>query len=718
MAKQGPLSGQQVANKYRLGELLGSGGMGAVYKAQDIQLHRPVAVKVMRPANPVSALELQDYTQRFQEEALRLANLKHQGIPHIYEYFEEAGRWFLVMEFIEGNTLKEYLERCGGLLPVDEVLTIGFQLADVLNYLHTPLPNKPPIIFRDLKPANVMIAPDSQVFLIDFGIARLFTPGKRQDTFVALSPGYAAPEQHGTAQTTVRSDIYSLGATMHHLLSGTHPATSPFLFAPLSIQHPPQLAMLIAHMVEIDAARRPASMAVVKDALQRMRDQTAAAGLSTNTVLAPTPPVPLAFLPATQPAQPPKATIPLAGSSSGSPFPSLGRSTPSTIGTPARGTTLAIWRPHGGARALAWSPDGQRIASGASPTERIEIRDAITGKTLIEPSDFLFDASFSWHLGEYFNSDSSWAIEAIVWSPDGKYILTGNSERPHSQYPPSSVLFWQASGQGSRYARGKFWNRERWFGLTVEEILRGDGPLNAILWSPDVSKVAVVRQRQLTVFALMVPGLRGHEPVVHSSLQNRSRRGDMWSPINGDTGPWWSVNGDAVAWSPDSTRIAWGTQNEIPVWDVRSSQQGGHHLLTYRQHRSPIVVVSWSPDGRQITSRSADGSGQVWDAGSGQTLATFTAPVEGERYWVYLVDTTRERSAISPDGVLTAVATDDGVELRTVARGDTIFVYRGHFSDKTAQYWSPHVNALAWSPDGTRIAFARFDGTIYIWRAV
>lgn len=156
---------------------------------------------------------------------------------------------------------------------MDEVLKIGLQLADVLHYLHLRQPH--PIIFRDLKLANVMIAPDGQVTLIDFGIARLFTPGKSQDTFVFLSPGYAAPEQYGAAQTTVHSDIYRLGATLHHLLSGTHPAANPFLFAPLSIQQPAQLPSLIAQMVAFDSANRPASMAAVKEALQCMIDQAA-----------------------------------------------------------------------------------------------------------------------------------------------------------------------------------------------------------------------------------------------------------------------------------------------------------------------------------------------------------------------------------------------------------------------------------------------------------
>lgn len=288
MTKQEPLSGRQMNKRYQLGQLLGSGGMGDVYKAQDIQLNRLVAVKVMRPANLVSSKEFQHFTQLFQTEALRLAKLKHYGIPHIYEYFEEAGNWFLVMEFIEGKTLQEHLGVSGGRLPPHEVIGLGNQLADVLHYLHQC---NPPLIFRDLKPANVMITPDGQVFLIDFGIARVFTPGKNQDTFVALSQGYAAPEQYGMAQTTVRSDIYSLGAMLHHLLSGTHPASSPFLFAPLSIQQPSQLAALIAQMVAIDAAHRPSSMAEVKEALQRMIDQTAVNGLSTSTASTPITPI-------------------------------------------------------------------------------------------------------------------------------------------------------------------------------------------------------------------------------------------------------------------------------------------------------------------------------------------------------------------------------------------------------------------------------------------
>ena len=134
------------------------------------------------------------------------------------------------MDFIEGQTLEDYLAKAPGeKLPLQEVLEIGIQLCKVLDYLHT---RQPPIIFRDLKPANVMRAPDGHLYLIDFGIARLFKPGKKKDTIALGSPGYAAPEQHGRGQTTERADIYSLGATLHQLLSGRDPSEKPFQFPP------------------------------------------------------------------------------------------------------------------------------------------------------------------------------------------------------------------------------------------------------------------------------------------------------------------------------------------------------------------------------------------------------------------------------------------------------------------------------------------------------
>ena len=151
---------------------------------------------------------------------------------------------------------------------MDETLAIGVKLCTVLDYLHT---RRPPIIFRDLKPANIMLTPDERVVLIDFGIARHFKPGQIRDTVTFGSPGYAPPEQYGKGQTTPRADIYSLGATLHQMLSGYDPADSPFRFRPLHLPAytaPAGLNTFIMHMVELDECNRPISMAAVKQTLQ------------------------------------------------------------------------------------------------------------------------------------------------------------------------------------------------------------------------------------------------------------------------------------------------------------------------------------------------------------------------------------------------------------------------------------------------------------------
>ncbi len=146
-----------------------------------------------------------------------------------------------------------------------QVLGYGLQLCNVLEYLHSRTPH--PTIFRDLKPSNIIVGRDDILYLIDFGIARFFKIGQAHDTMSFVSPGYAAPEQYGQEQTTVRSDIYSLGATLHRLLSGMNPARQPFFFGPLS--NGTDLDMietehLVRQMVSMDASNRPAHVAAIR----------------------------------------------------------------------------------------------------------------------------------------------------------------------------------------------------------------------------------------------------------------------------------------------------------------------------------------------------------------------------------------------------------------------------------------------------------------------
>src|SRR6266699_2409937 len=250
--------------RYRILAQVGKGGFSAVYKAVDTLFNEhPVASKAITLSG-LKPQEVIEATEAFNREMLVLSGLKHPNLPRIYNHFSDTECWYLAMDFIEGSTLEKHLEKMlEARLPVGEALEIGLMLCSVLEYLHN---RQPAIIFRDLKPANVMLRPDGR-------IALHFKPGQARDTMPFGSPGYAAPEQYGKAQTTPRTDIYGLGVMLHQLLTGDDPSQSPFRFAPLQLQDQPALAglePLIMQMVEMDAAKRPESVVAVKQELQRI----------------------------------------------------------------------------------------------------------------------------------------------------------------------------------------------------------------------------------------------------------------------------------------------------------------------------------------------------------------------------------------------------------------------------------------------------------------
>jgi len=262
--------------RYRIGRKMAEGGFGAVYFCEDTVFNAaPRVVKEMSiqasGSQPLDPQELQEAIEAFKQEALLLASLAYPNLPRIYDHFEEQQRWYIVMDYIEGQTLETMLETApAGKLELSLVLPIAKQLCTVLNYLHT---RQPPIIFRDLKPANIMITEDEHVYLIDFGIARLFKVGQAKDTTALGTPGYAAPEQFGRAQSTAQTDIYSFGATLHHLLSGRDPSNDPFQFPPLVLDQyaaGPDLAKLIQRMVAVQKDQRPSSIQEIKQTLQSL----------------------------------------------------------------------------------------------------------------------------------------------------------------------------------------------------------------------------------------------------------------------------------------------------------------------------------------------------------------------------------------------------------------------------------------------------------------
>ncbi|MGH2510694.1 MAG: protein kinase domain-containing protein, partial [Ktedonobacteraceae bacterium] len=266
----GPTTGPTLLKqRYHVLSQLGAGGFGTVYKVQDRDLNNRLLAAKKLDLNNIAPRDHQSSMASFKQEAIMLADLTHPNLPRIYEYFVDNGDYYLVMDFIEGETLYEYVEAQNPpALPVLEVVKMGIQLATVLDYLHT---RRPAIIFRDLKPENIMITPKKELYLIDFGIARRFKPGQAGDTIKWGTPHYAAPEQLAGQQTSTFSDIYSLGIVLHQMLSGDIP-TLPRQLAPLKFPGKAQatLAHLVMRMLEHDPKQRPASTAEILQKLQQI----------------------------------------------------------------------------------------------------------------------------------------------------------------------------------------------------------------------------------------------------------------------------------------------------------------------------------------------------------------------------------------------------------------------------------------------------------------
>ena len=203
--------------RYHIQRVIGQGGMGAVYQAKDVKRQTVCAIKEMS-LSMVPAHERQQAIQNFKIEAKMLWGLNHPNLPAFTGFFSEGQRYYMVMEYVDGSTLEELLERNGGPFSERRVLGWARQLCDVLEYLHT---QNPPIIFRDMKPGNIMLTRNGRIKLIDFGIARFFRSSSSQDTQLLGTPGFAPPEQYGRTQTDERSDLYSLAITLFQMLTNT-----------------------------------------------------------------------------------------------------------------------------------------------------------------------------------------------------------------------------------------------------------------------------------------------------------------------------------------------------------------------------------------------------------------------------------------------------------------------------------------------------------------
>jgi len=262
--------GDNLLNRYSILSVLGVGGMGAVYCARD--LHFPNIVKrvaVKEMINTARDPVIRDtIIKNFEREANILATLNHPAIPRIYDYFSQDDKSYLIIEFVEGKDLEALLLDTKEFLSEAQVVNWAIELCDVISYLHN---NKPePIIFRDIKPSNIMINNHGHVMLVDFGIAKTFQTGQK-GTMIGTE-GYSPPEQY-KGEATPKADIYALGATLHHLLSKQDPRLEPpFSFDERMIRknNPAisgELEMVIYTALRYDPNERYSTIDMMKEAL-------------------------------------------------------------------------------------------------------------------------------------------------------------------------------------------------------------------------------------------------------------------------------------------------------------------------------------------------------------------------------------------------------------------------------------------------------------------
>jgi serine/threonine protein kinase/GTPase SAR1 family protein len=628
-------------NRYEVFEEVGQGGMGKIYKAQDIKLgNRYVAVKELKVPGLQSPREFERASRLFEQEALLLARLNHPSLPHVYDHFSEGGHWYFVMEYIEGQTLAQRLRNMPGRrLPPDEVLDIGVKLCDVLDYLHS---YTPPIVFSDLKPANIIITPKGDPYLIDFGIAR-FLGDPNADDWKFISRGYSPPEQYQTTQINPRADIYSLGATLYQMVSGR----PPLKFVPLQLEYQfstMDLEALILSMTQQYEQKRPQDINTIKQALQRIADQWAQE-LSTL-----------------------RKSSPWGEETFGRKETSFSQTSVFTDSSALltsvtfRDIQLSLDQ----VDALAWSPDGAHLAA-AKKNGEVHIYAWPPEEKLYNSSEERLLPTRTWSLKEEQRADSR--STAVAWSPDGAYfavaagikvfILDISLENSLSVYTEHkheiTAIAWSPDGKFiasvdctlSTQSHVYVWEVE-----TKRVKNQYNGPeVNAMAWSPDSTYLAFAvrgeptyRSRDDDLAPIPEPdydtrpdpeGFPPPEGSEHDDLSPTEVASPVKEPDPEGFPPLQEPERDDL--SP--TEVAFPVREPDPEgfpplqepgrygpfvslsWaGVQVFEVSSGNRVCYYHEQYEVQNVKWLPEGTNIVSCASDGTIHIWNARTAQKL--------------------------------------------------------------------------------------------------
>lgn len=648
--------GAILQDRYKIVAPVGKGGMGSVYRARDLRLRNDVALKE-------TLFTDETYRRAFEQEAQILARLRHQALPRVIDHFVEARGQFLVMEFIHGEDLGNQLVRLGQRFATPQampmILRWADQLLDALSYLHS---RPVPVFHRDIKPKNLKYTPNFEIVLLDFGLARggmtitvdagAATASSGQERKVyGFTPPYAPIEQMRDGEPDARSDLYSLAATLYHLLTASLPPDAMMRMTRLMNAQPDSLrpirdlaphvpepvADLLQRALSVSLENRPPSAREMREELARIRGYSAPA-IARAASAAPGD-TPSAVSGDESPSQPASTEpqlarpelAPRATPAAGTPHPGpAGAITPNVALPPARiapaplGTLLRMLTTGSPIRSLAFSPSGERLAAGYD--------DHTVG---------------IWRLGDYQHLATlrghTSSVRSIRFAPTGGTLASGSDDE--------TVRIWQVSD-------GAFLRMLRVPACSVESIaFSPDGSLLAVGGWGKAITLCDVREERLSVVDTLPA------PFVHS-----------------------------LAFSPDGTTLAaGGYDGTVYMWQIAD------HLPEPPLSGFPSIIysVTISPDGGWLAASSGS-SVRIWrmeDRRPMDLLEGHTGPVHG--------------LAFSPDGRFLATASEDKtVRLWRVSDWTMLPLPLDHRAG---------VASLAYSPDGVTLATGSHDGRIYLW---
>lgn len=693
---------------YRVLGLLGHGGMGIVFHAEDIQLRRPVALKVMNPALAASSIA----RQRFVREAQAAAAVAHDHIVSIFQVGEDRGVPYLAMPLLQGESLEERLRRVGK-LPLTQVLRIGREIAEGLAAAH-----QHGLIHRDIKPANVFLeAGTDRVKIVDFGLARATKDDARltHTGTIMGTPAYMAPEQARGEVVDGRSDLFSLGCVLYRMCTGVVPFKGPDVVSTLtalalntptspreiSLDVPQALSDLILQLLSKNPADRPASDRAVADRLGEIeREQAAPRG------------APVAMpLPAIEEQRVIPRTAPRRRW--------LGRVAVAALlfvggGIAANQIIIRIKNKDGSENTIKADVAKESTITVEYEGNEVKVTSGAASATKIPAAVKPVAVKIERDPLPEFAARTPLNALALVTGPDAlKGVRSWTVETRGSRGAIRSVAY---SFDGRRVAAASLDGTIRIFEVETARLLRvlvdPQGSAGIVAWSPDDKTLAsssektvrlwdvesgrLLRSREEHTSYVAVAAWSPDGTTLATGANDNSVR--LWNVADGqlrDTLQLHKGRVNALAWSPDGKILASGSEDAtVRLWDAES----GNHRQVLEGNESAVRALAWSPDGTTVVSGGDDKVVRKWNAESGKPSGEIKDLAQPVRALVWLAD--GKRLAIGhANGAARLVEVEPGHTLREVL---------GQAGQEAEVAWAPH---------GRTVAFGGSDGTLRVWDA-